>query len=45
MKNVFVTMSLWGLLLASGAQASDITINWKVPGKPLGSGYLPKVAF
>jgi hypothetical protein len=32
------------MLLASGAQASDITIKWKVTGDPLDSGYLPKVA-
>ena len=44
MKKVSVTMSLVALLLASGAQANDITISWMVSGKPLGSGYLPKVA-
>ena len=44
MKNVLVTTSLVALLLTSAAQASDITIKWKVTGNSLGSGYLPKVA-
>jgi len=44
MKNVSVTMTFAALLLASAAQATDITIKWKVTGAPLGKGYLPKVA-
>jgi hypothetical protein len=32
------------LLLASGAQAEDITIDWQQTGVKYGTGYLPKVA-
>jgi len=44
MKRNLVTMSLAALMLASGAQAQDITITWLVPAKNIGNGYLPKVS-
>jgi hypothetical protein len=44
MKNVSVTMGLVAVLLASGVKAQDITVTWKVSGKKISVGYLPKVA-
>jgi len=44
MKNVTLTLGFVAVLLATGAKAEDITISWKVSGKKINSGYLPKLA-